>query len=114
MDNELEKKLGNKLEIFEKLHQFIISLNPKIEHRLSTVYVRYMLRDDIIAVVYFRGKFVSDCKLNVGFAFKEKPKNPVFKDAKYMNYPNISYSVKLKTDKDITKNLSKELKRLLF
>ncbi len=114
MNNELEKKLGNKLEIFNKLHQFIISLNPKIEHRLSTVYVRYMLKDEITAVVYFRGKFVSDCKLNVGFAFKEKPKDPNFKDAKYMNYPNISYCIKLKTEKDITKNLTKQLNKILF
>lgn len=114
MDNELERKLGNKLEIFNKLHQFIMSLNPKIRHRLSTVYVRYMLKDEIFAVVYFRGKFVSDCKLDVGFAFKEKPQGLGFRDAKYMNYPNINYSIRLKNDKDITKNLSKKLSKFLF
>jgi len=27
---------------------------------------------------------------------KEKPKNSSFKDAKYMNYPNINYSIKIK------------------
>ena len=114
MNNDLEKKLGNKLKIFNKLHQFLMSLNPKIEYRLSTVYVRYMLKDEIVAVVYFHGKFISDCKLNVSFAFKEKPNNLSFKDAKYMNYPNINYCIKLKTEKDITKNLSKQLSKFLF
>ncbi|MBI2673750.1 MAG: hypothetical protein HYX23_00510 [Candidatus Zambryskibacteria bacterium] len=114
MDNELEKKLGDKLVIFNQLHKFIMSLNPKINFRLSTVYVRYMLKDDIVTVVYFRGKFVSDCKLNVGFAFKEKPKGLGFRDAKYMSYPNINYSIRLKTDKDVTKNLSKQLGKYLF
>lgn len=114
MDNDLEKKLGDKLVIFNQLHKFIMSLNPKIQHRLSTVYVRYMLKDDVVAVVYFRGKFVSNCKLDVGFAFREKPKGLGFKDAKYMSYPNINYSIKLNTKKDITKNLSKQLSEYLF
>lgn len=114
MDKDLEKKLGDKLVLFNKLHQFIMSLNPEINFRLSTVYVRYMLKDNIVAAVYFRGKFVSDCKLDVGFAFKEKPKGLGFKDAKYMSYPNINYSIKLNTEKDITKNLSKQLSEYLF
>jgi len=113
MDKELEKKLGDKLVIFNQLHEFIISLNPKINHRLSTVYIRYMLGDNVVAVVYFRGKFVSNCKLDVGFAFKEKPKNSSFKDAKYMNYPNINYSIKIKNSNDITKNLSKQLGKFI-
>lgn len=114
MDNELEKKLGNKFVLFNKLHQFIMSLNTKINSRISTVYVRYMLKDNIVAVVYFRGKFVSNSQLDVGFAFKEKPKGSSFKDAKYMNYPNINYSIKLKNSNDITKNLSKQLSKFLF
>ena len=114
MDNELEKKLGDKLVIFNQLHKFIMSLNPKIKHRLSTVYVRYMLEDDVVAVVYFRGKFVSNSQLDVGFAFKEKPKGSIFRDAKYMNYPNINYSIKLKNSNDITHNLSKQLSKFLF
>ena len=110
MNKVLEKKLGDKWIIFNKLHQFIISLSSKIEYRLCTIYVRYMLEDNVIAVVYFNGKFVSKGELDIGFAFNEKPKDSNFINAKYMNYPNINYSIKLKNIDDITKKLVKTVK----
>lgn len=110
MNNDLEKKLGDKWLIFNKLHQFIMALSPKIEYRLCTVYVRYMLEDNVVAIVYFHGKFVSKGELDIGFAFNEKPKYSNFINAKYMNYPNINYSIKLKNIDDIVKKLIKTIK----
>ena len=114
MNDELEKKLNSRFEIFKKIHEIILSLNPEIKHRLSTVYVRYMLGDKIIAVIYFRGKFVSECRLNGGFSFKEKSTFPDFKDGKFMNYPGINYSLEIKSDKDITSKLVAQLKKSIF
>ncbi|MBU2082372.1 hypothetical protein KKH14_03045 [Patescibacteria group bacterium] len=114
MNNDLKAKLGDKWLVFNKLHQFILSLSPEMECRLCTVYVRYMLGNNIIAVVYFRGKFVSSCQLDVGFAFKGKPKNHSFINAKYMNYPNINYSIKLKNSNDITKKLTDIIKSMII
>ncbi len=114
MPENLKVKLGNKWPIFEELHLFILSLNPKITYRIFTIYVTYYLGEEIIAIAFFRGKFVLDCQLDVGFALMEKPKISNFTDAKYMKYPGINYSIKLNNRADITKEVIKTIKSTII
>jgi len=107
---ELKKKLSNKWPIFEKLHIFILSINPKIEYRIFPIYVRYCLGEKIIVLVYFQGKFVLNNQLDVGLSLKEKPRSSNFISAKYMHYPEINYSIKITDRAELTKNLSKVIK----
>ncbi|HUX36194.1 MAG TPA: hypothetical protein VMV71_04160 [Candidatus Paceibacterota bacterium] len=100
---ELEKKMGSKWPIFEKLHKTILSANPNIEYHVFPIYIGYYLGDKSVAIVYFRGKFVSDDELDVGLGLEKKPKVSGFVDAKYMHYNGVNYSIKLKTTKKITK-----------
>jgi len=114
MSNELKEKLGSKWPTFNKLHKLILSINPKIEYRIFPVYIRYSLRENIIAVVHFRGKFVLNNQLDVGFSFKEKPKFPGFINAKYMKYSGINYSIKITNEKGLTKKLIKIIKSAIL
>lgn len=110
MLGELKAKLGKKWPIFEGLHKFIMSLNSKMRYRVFTIYITYYLEEKVIAVVYFRGKFVSDCELNIGFAFREKPNTAIFDSANYMQYPGINYGIKINSREDITGEITKTIK----
>ncbi len=113
MTEELKKKIGNKWEIFNKLHQLIMSLDGKITYRIFPIYVSYYFKDNVIAVVYFRGKFISDSQLVAGFALKEKPKDSNFMDAGYMKYKGINYSLEIKNYKDISKKFIGEMGQII-
>ena len=102
---QLKKKVGAKWALFEKLHKIILSTNPNIEYRIFPIYVSYCLGDRNIAIVYFRGKFVSNNELDIGLGLDKKPNNSRFTDAKYMHYTGVNYSIKLKDEKEITKKL---------
>lgn len=114
MLEELKKKLSNKWSTLEKLHIFILSINPKIEYRIFPIYIRYCLGEKIVALVYFRGKFVSNNQLDVGLSLKEKPKFHGFINAKYMQYPGINYSIKITNKKGLAKNISKIIKSTIL
>ena len=112
MDKELKEKMGNKWLIFNKIHGLILSISPKIKYRIFPIYIRYCSGEDIVALVYFKGKFTSDSGLDVGFAFKEKPKNSGLVKASHMKYPGINYSVKINRQDKITKELIKTIKSI--
>jgi len=107
---DLKIKLGDKWPIFEEMHRFILSLNPKIKFYVPTIYVVYCLEDKPIAVAYFKGKFVSECQIDIGFALKERPKIPNFTDAQYMQHSGINYSIQLNSRNNITKKITKIIK----
>jgi len=110
MDKELKEKIGNKWLIFNKAHKLILSISPKIEYRIFPIYIRYCLEENIIALVYFRGKFTSDNGLDIGFALKEKPKITGLVKASHMKYLGINYSIKIDEQDEITKKLIKIIK----
>jgi len=112
MQENLEKKLGKKWQIFNELHKFILSINPKIKYRLFTIYVIYLLEDNLVAIVYFHGKSVKNNQLDVGLSLKEKPKISGFVNAGYMKYQEINYSMKINSKKDIAK--IKKIKSLII
>lgn len=100
---QLKKKIGAKWAMFEKLHKIILSANSNVEYRVFPIYVGYYLGDRNIAILYFRGKFVSNDELDIGLGLDKNPKNSRFIDAKYMHYASVNYSIKIKNAKEITK-----------
>jgi len=118
---DLKEKLGDKWSTFDKLHRIILSVKRGIEYRIFPIYVSYFLGDNMVAVAYYRGKFRSDGKrggkldsklLDAGFALKKKPKISGFVSAKHMKYPGITYSIKLGSPNDITKEFVQALKSI--
>lgn len=109
---DLKNKLGEKWELFEKIHRLILSLNKGVEFRVFPIYIRYSLKEKNLALIYFKGKF-ADGGLNVGLNLEERPKVKGFTNAKYMQYPGITYSIKLKKIKEITPSVVKIIKSIL-
>ena len=109
--NDLIKKLGPKWPLFEEVHKNILAIDPKITYRVPTIYVGYYLEDEVVAVVFFRGKFVLDCELSVGFSLKKPPEDPNFFNAKFMQYPGINYCIKLSTTDGLRKKIATVVKK---
>ena len=106
---DFKNKLGDKWELFRKLHKLILSLNRGIEFRIFPIYIRYSFREKNIALIYFKGKSVGS-GLDVGLNLKGCPKIKGFVNANYMHYPGITYSVKFKKLRDITPGIVKVIK----
>ena len=109
MKGELDIKFISKWPVLKKIHQFIMCLDGDVEYRVFPIYIRYNLGDSIIAVFYFKGKFISDGQLIVGFVLKEKPKR-FFVEAEDMKYKGINYYFRVNAYKEFSESLLKSLK----
>lgn len=109
---ELNNKLGEKWELFKKVHRLILSLDKRIDFCVFPIYIRYSLKEKNIALIYFKGKFVVDAGLDVGLNLKERPKIKGFINAKYMKYPGITYSIGLRKIKDFSSGVIKTIRSI--
>lgn len=97
-------------KIAEKVHSSIISSDKTIDYRIFPIYVRYSREDKVVAILYFKGKFVNPKEVVLGLNLEEKPKLLGFKDAKYMKDSNMTYSYIIKDSIDSKKFISKIVK----
>ena len=109
----VKKKCGIAFKIFIKLHKLILSLNKQINFRVFPIYVRYSLGEKNIALIYFKGKFITGGLLDLGLNLDQRPEVKEFIEAVHMHYPGISYSIKLKNLKDITPSVIKTIKSIV-
>ncbi len=113
INTDLKNKLGDRWEIFKKLHKLILSLNKDVDFHVFPIYIRYSLGEKNIVLIYFRGKFVADGGFNIGLNLDKHSKIKRFVKAKYMKYPGITYSVKIKKLGDITPDVVKAIKSII-
>ena len=100
-------------EILQKTHHAILSLDKNIKFRIFPIYIQYSKGERLIAVLYYRGKFVNSDEVDLGLNLNHPPKLKELKDASYMKYANINYSCILKNTPGIDKLLSKIIKSLI-
>ncbi len=98
---EIIKKIQSTedLNLFNETHKKILSLGSKVRFSVFPIYVRYIIKDKIIAILYFNKKNFLNLGLNIS---KNKISNG-FVDASYMKYPGINYSIKIMKKSDIKK-----------
>lgn len=111
-NNDLKNTLGNRWELFRRLHRLILSLDKGITVHVFPIYIVYCLGEKNIALIYYKGKFVATGGLDVGLNLNKKPKTKRFSKARHMKYPSITYSIKLKKLKDITPIIIKTIKSI--
>jgi len=113
IEADLKNKLGDKWELFKKIHKLILSLNKEVDFRVFPIYIRYSLREKNIALIYFKGKFVANGNLDFGLNLEKYSKVKGFVRAKHMKYPGITHSVKLKKLEGITSDIIKAIKSII-
>jgi len=106
MDTDITKlknnqSLKNKWDILYKSHNAIISFDKKIRFRIFPIYIQYTKGEDVIAILYYRGKHVNIDNINIGLNLKQKPNFKEVKDGLYLKYASINYSLLFKNQSDI-------------
>lgn len=93
------KKINNvyDLALFKLVHEKIISLAQKIKYDIFPIYVRYMIKDKVVAILYYNKKNF----LDLGLRISKNKTTANFFDAAYMKYPGITYGVKIEKKADI-------------
>jgi hypothetical protein len=100
---EVYKKIQSKedLDLFKQVHSKMLSLGVNVYFSVFPIYIRYTIKNKVIAILYFNKKNFLDLGLNIS-------KNKIseqFVNASYMKYPGISYSIKISKKTDI-KNIA--------
>ena len=96
-----------------KIHSVIMLADKNLMFRVFPIYIRYSKNDKVIAILYFKGKFVNSGELVLGLNLDKNPKLKELKDAKYMKDSNITYNYSIKNSyekktKDILAKLWEE------
>ena len=102
---ELQNTLKEKFELFQSLHNLILSVHPKIQYRVLPLYIVYGLDEKNVALIYYRGKIVKDGGLYIGLNLDNPPKNKRFVTASAIKYPGIIYGTKLQNMSKITPSI---------
>ena len=110
MIKNIRNKLGNRYQIFKKLHDLILFSSEGVEFRIFPIYIAYFFKDKNVALIYYAGKLVRDGELDLGLNLKENPTDKRFIKADYMHYPGITHSIKIRRLKDIDLTLAKIIK----
>lgn len=110
----LNKSVGRKdnQELVSKVHLKILSLDKKIYFKIFPIYIKYYKDDEVIGIVYFKGKFVGLNELILGLNLKSNPKLLELKNAKFMKDPDINYSFFIKSS-NISNKTTKKIIELL-
>lgn len=106
-------KLGDKKNLFRKIHKLILSTSENISFRIFPIYVSYFTKNKNIAIVFFKGKFTNDGKdLNLGVNLENGVQARGFNDARFMKYPGINNSISLGDIKGLTPDIIKVIKSI--
>ena len=103
-----KKQIGKNWEIFNKLHEVLMSVDKNVFFRIFPIYAKYFLNDEVFAVVFYKGSSTKDNQVDLGLKFETKPLLKGVKDAKYMKDPSVNFSILLNED-----NLIKDKIRIL-
>lgn len=105
MDNlqDVIKKISYEQDValFKLVHEKVVSLAQKIKFDIFPLYIRYMIKDKVVAILYFYKKNF----LDLGLRISKNKIAPNFFDAAYMKYPGITYGLKIEKKADI-KNIN--------
>ena len=110
---ETNKDLENiisKNNLVGKIHSAIMLVDKNLMFRVFPIYIRYSKNDKVIAVLFFKGKFVNLGELVLGLNLDKNPKLNELKDAKYMKDSNLTYSYIIKDSPISIKFVSKIIK----
>lgn len=112
MDNTIEglrNKAGirSNWEILQKTHNAILFLNKNVKFRIFPIYIQYVLDEKLIAILYYKGKFVNSDEIDLGLCLNLPPALKELGNAEHMKYANINYSCILRSTKNIDKFLHK-------
>ncbi len=90
-------KIDKDLTLFKLVHKTVCSLGKNIQFAIFPIYVRYTIKDKVVAILYFNKKNFLDLGLNIHKNLTTKQ----FVNADYMKYPGITYSIKINSKTDI-------------
>lgn len=99
--------------MFQKIHKLILYTGGGLSFHVFPLYITYFCGDKVVALLYFRGKFVDADTLVLGLNLESKPSKDLgFKDDKHMKHPNINYSIIFKNPSAINQNVSRLIKSI--
>lgn len=96
----------NNRKLLLQVHKKILSAGKDVEYRVFPIYIRYTKGDSNIAILYYEKSNFLDLGLNIN----KDAINSKFKDAVYMKYPDINYSIKINKIKDLDNKVINFLK----
>ncbi len=94
----------NKQILLQKIHKSLIS-GENIECRIFPIYIRYTRGDDIIALLFYKGKQGNLSEVELGLSLKNSKIPDGFSNGKNLKYPGINFSIKLNKTKDLSKKI---------
>lgn len=77
-----------------KIHQAVMRCSKDVMPVAFPIYIKYFKNDKVIAILYFKGKFVDLQGFVLGVNTKKQPSFG-FSEASYMKDPSITYGVRL-------------------
>jgi len=101
MDKKAEitkKQIGKNWEMFNKLHEVLMSIDKNVFFRIFPIYAKYFLNDEVFAVVFYKFSSTKDNQVDLGLKFETKPLIKGIKDAKYMKDPSVNFSMLINED----------------
>jgi predicted transport protein len=116
-ESELADKLpltDEKFELFYPVHKKIISLNQNIEYRIFPLYVKYVIEDKVLFLIYFKGKFASTGILDLGMNLHDDTTVKGLVPAEYMKDKSINWSTKVTPETDVDSLFEKIIKCLNY